>query len=679
MFRISILETGEFFVMGESSLPMDFQSSFFNRQGDFLGDKSFSGKLPLLPNRRLIRNSHYINTDNALRTVQVMMWLKDMPFKEAVMTFRIENVDIVYELKLNSSIIAPQLKTKKLHELADPNIDDQLNFPNAVEFRNYMMSTTVAIPGTVPMYFFPYKNELAYKDIPVADQGAYPDIAFPVNPYINAWKINLSTLLGQFVVDVGPADSETHTPFFTVAYVVKRILKYFGYTPQGEWLESEIANRVCIFSNISVLKYSIADYVYFMPDIVVSDFLKELRTQFGLLIAFNQTDMLCTVSSLKNMRVKGKVVDLRTKQLAKSYRETGTSPSAYTITQAFEDSDKAFENISKDTMPVLNIGVAADNSTVEPITLNGVATMMIKETSPAHATFRNWRIPNIKMPVCPTTPLDQISDFKESDRHNFKLRFLYYHGMVQDSAADLYPYGSSDNLDFSDNQLTPFTLALNFNGAAYSGMQEYYTYLKNSRPFQQGFKLNHQDLRDLTPDSRILVKDLNEATVECMYDVASADLGKGPVIMALITLYPDIQPNNTQQILPIEGVPVDPPIPPPDNGLVYVKLVTQNFKNVDHPYPPPRYQTINMDVVARFYSDAAGTIPKDVVSLNIRLKIAFSNPAGTPATFSYLNVNCTSAGSESMLLANAQQFTNQGGTPLVWEYFIDASTLYTVI
>ena len=674
MLRLQVITTGEFFVMGDGALTIDIQSSLFNKQDDFLGSKSFPGKLPLEPNRRYLGNRHYINSSNAGRSLQVMMWLGFLPYKEVKMVYTIENDLINYTLYIDAGIIARQLKTLKMIELDVAGYSEQINFSGPDEFRAYMNTTVTAAPGTMPVVFFPFKNTAAYKVIPADQYSAYPDIAFPVNSYMNAWQIDPLTGNGTFMVEaVGADKSETQVAFFYLVHIIKGLLKFLGYEPIGSWLTDPDAIRIVVFNNIATQRYYLHDFWLDMPDILASDFIKELRSAFGLLIDFDQTNKRCIIESIDALKASA-AKDFRKRQLKNTYRETGTAANAFTITRPAEDLDKAFTDEEKALLPVLSIGDTAGALDVQDISLISVDTKMITELSPANADATTWRIPNIEMPIYPEIPLNQISDFKTPDRNKFKLRFLYYHGMKPNGVGNLYPYASSDNLDKDGHVLTNFTLALNTTGTTYSLLQRYYRLIMNAKPFEQSVLLNRQEMLELKASDKILIQDFDHSTVECLLDVAGADLGRGELIEVKLTLYPIIIPDNELQILPDPSVPVLPPPPPFDNGVVYVKMTFSNFQNIDHPYPPPRYQTINFDVIVNFYEDAAMVTPKDVTDLAVHWKVI------SPFTGPYIATTiCTSTGHQVILAANAQQSTNQGGTLLVWNYNLEPGILYHII
>jgi hypothetical protein len=678
MLRISRYDTGEFFVLGESTFTLDRYSNLFSKEDEFLGDRGQSGDALLEPNRAVIKNAQFVNSSNRLRKLQVISWLDAEPQSVATMLFTVEDERLVYQLYMNSSNVAKDLREKKLYQLVGEGVDGQINFSTIAEFKAYMLSTTVAEPATMPMVYFPYKNDGAYDEAAYAEDGDVSDINYPVNQYINAWKVVPETGIGNFILDpAGGPDRQTQTPFFYQVYVVRRVLQYLGYELGGSWQHDENAKRTVIFSNItSVSVTNIPDYTYFMPDISIGDLIKTLRTEDALLISFNEGTRVCTIDTLQYLKRNAKVIDLRGKQLAHSFRETGTAANAYAITRAVEDKDKAYAEAELGDLPIITVGDITGLN-VEPVELATVATRMITEVSPDDALSTTWRVANIKMPVYPRTPLDQVSSVATADMHSFKLRRLYWHGMQPAENGNDYPYGSADNLDFNGDKLTDFTLSLQVTGSTFNALLELYTYKADSKPFELSFLLNKTDLLGIEPNSMILAMDpWDLSSVYCLWDQISADQGNQQLYFVKIVLWPDIQPDNVLQYIP--EIPEPEPEPPYDNGVVFVKLILRNWTNVNHPFPPPAYQTIDHDVVVLFYEDAGATIPKDVIGLGVILRTVYSRPPSYTTNSTY-TFPCTSTGHEKILLTQAPQSSTQGGILQSWTYEVMPHTSYTII
>src|SRR5882757_3131028 len=154
MFRIRINSTGKYIVLGDKqSLPVEINSTLFNNQDELLGSKSYPGTAPLEDNQAEIQNAQLILTDPALRKIPVTAFLGASPFKECSFNFTIKGKEINYNLYFDASLIVNILKTVTLNHLSDPLINDQLNFDNQDEYLAYIMSTTTAAPGTMPMVF----------------------------------------------------------------------------------------------------------------------------------------------------------------------------------------------------------------------------------------------------------------------------------------------------------------------------------------------------------------------------------------------------------------------------------------------------------------------------------------------------------------------------------------------
>ncbi len=288
-----------------------------------------------------------------------------------------------------------------------------------------------------------------------------------------------------------------------------------------------------------------------MPDISIPDFFKELRLVFGLLIDIDLTNHTAIVESLVNLETTAQVTDLRASQVM-SFRETTDTTAFYVVTQPIDTDDTSYA-AGYTPVPV-QIGSQATAVTETDVTLKSVSTNMITVAAPLDAQIvspiqAEWRIPYIKQAVYGQAPMDQFNTVDLSDKNNFQLRFLYYHGMQPNTGGYLYPYGSSDNLNVFGGALTAYNLSMSPGAQDFSPLQAYYTFLFNSKPFELGVSLSLQQLVSLKANSRILVKDpYNFSTVSAIFDQVAADLSQdNKLIQAKITMYPIVLPNNTRQ------------------------------------------------------------------------------------------------------------------------------------
>jgi hypothetical protein len=670
LLRLQIVESGQFLIMAkENVLTVEIRSTLFNDQDDLLGSFSYEGTIPLEPNRHLIQNAHLINTSAKLRTLNVLMYLGAIPYKQVVFNFTITDNDINYHLFIDTSIVARQLKALKMNQLRQGNLDDSVYLGNYDTFKSYISATVTDAPGTKPMVFFPFKNDGAYKIIAPGTPG-YASFDLPVNKIFNDWAVTDGVPGFTFSPAAGPY-KHTFMPCFYLVYILMRIAKYFGLTPVGEWLKEETSKRIVIVSNIPLLEIStIPDVTYFMPDIGVNEFLKFARTEYGLLIDIDLTTNIMLIESFENLQGTDAILDIRDRQIA-GFRETGTTLQSYTLTRPAADNDTAFSDDEKKDMPVAVIGDQSGAYEIDDIELTSVATKMITENKPGSAD--SWRIPYIKQPVYGSAPFDQISELAYADRSKFKIRALYWHGMVDDSGGYPYPYGSADNVDMNGKVLSTFSLAIGSAGSAILSAKRFLEFKQNSKPLEVSFFSTPGEYMKLNAKTRILIKDRNDATVSCLFDSSIADFANRSTIFAKVTVYPIIWSSNAAQVNPIIAPP--PTVPPYDNGVVYVKLLLLNVTITQRFNPPPSYNITTADVVLFFYEDAAGTIPKNVIDLpvSINLKQYFQSSVSSG------NYTVTSNGTTQMVAQQGLISSGQSGQSSSAEYKVNPSAKYTVL
>lgn len=723
-----------------STLTADFMSTLFQAQADLIGSYTYPITLPLEPNQRFIENAQIIATDTSKRTLNVIFWLGASPFKQCKLYFTIETDQngksiINGNLYIDLALIVNQLKAIKLNQLAGEDMN--LYSPESrAAFKDYITTGAAAPPSQYPYVFFPYKNEGAYIDaayvlIPIwkssvsygvgnkvtfgnhiyqcihtsgigddpvswldsqlvntpqqwTDITVYPDIIVPVSDIINRWEIDDSGDAGFVVEDTFPI-GQTYTPFFYLPYVLTRICAYFGFTVQSHTLTTDDFKRLTIYSNIPLnAECIIADFFNYMPAMLVSDFIKELRTDFGLMVDFDPLRKVCVIESLDYLETVQDVMDLQPFQTTQ-LRETGTQSQAFTIEQPADPNDKAYTDNDAINPTQLVIGDPNTAVQVTDIQLNSAPTKMIINQTPVPVfetlldnpdmVITNQRIPWIKIPICGQSPLDQVSTVQFADRFNFKLRFLYYHGMQLDDGGFSYPYGSSDNLDINLKPLRPFTLSLTPSGTDYQAMQHYYTYLKNSKPLELIFQMARPFFAKLQNYRRIIIRDRNNASISCLISQVTATFTNGKdVIACRLTLYPKVMPSNLVEIRP--PAPPDVTPPPFDNGTVFLQMIQDNPGEIISPIPP-HYVTHTNDIKLHFYSDAGITV-KDVTDLDVRYQVQEIHNTVVIST-SVVKVSATSTAGVYSLLLSAPEDLTEGPNEWEWIYTPLPSALYTII
>jgi hypothetical protein len=622
MFKLQHKQSGRFFEQ-VGVCTVEQHTTLFNNQDELLGSLSMAKEMPLTKtNKAIIENAHYILTANGKRQFDVIVWLGDMPYKDASFVYTVESNLAKYTLFFDLAQVANLLKVRKLSE-ASHSAEDQMDFANYDAFQAYMMETVDGTAATHPMVFAPYRNTGAYQVIPLTDYHLYPDLVLPAETLFNRWEMN-EVGVGSFKVDHNFPIGQTQTPFFYVVYLLKRVMNYLGYPVTGKWCTQESSQRITMGTNIAVPAPILPDFTYFMPDILISDWLKDLRSNFGLLIDFDFTRQVSIVESITNLKAAQTTVDLRNAKIAGTYRETTNARYSYLVTRAVDDKDTAFTDDEKAALPSLTIGITGPNIEQKPIALKSVATKMVVEAAPSRGDIMtpigaNWRIPFLKQPIAPAVPLNQITLATYADRGNFKPRYLYYYGKKPNDAGYLYPYISADNLDVLGAVIDNYSLALNASAFSFHELRNYFQFIYDSRPFEMKFTLSRAQFFSVVSNARILVHDENMATVSGFLDVNTADLGLGKKYVAAITIYPHIIPNNTIQITN-ESPVIPPPEPPFDNGVVYVGLTMINYQTNENEHSDPPFLSFSADVQVKFFMYPIFDNPTLVVDLPVRIR-----------------------------------------------------------
>lgn len=624
--------SGEFFSIPDSEvMTVELLSTLFNQSDQLLGSYSYQFKLDDNEhNRRLLQNAQLITSSQALRSMVVKVWLQGKPWKSMKMMVCRTDGYFEAQMLIDNGIVASKLKTLKLNEIYSFDHSSFVNFNTYADQTAFYKTAAAADPGTYPMTFFPVRNT---EWMPQDDQTTYAQYyAYPLSNYLNEWDgINQ-----VFVTDLQAPYKHLEVPYFFVTYVMKRIIWYLGYTPVGAWFDDPDANRLVIDSCVGIDGLGVADMPYYLPDVLVTEFVKAIRTKESLLIDFNENDKTCLVDSWDGLLNSLDFIDLRDYQSAE-HNDFVPTAQGFTITETKDDKDKLFntddsQNAAVTTAPEIVIGDGSNS-----VQLAVSTTKMLVENAPFYdPTLQiKWRVPQVQKNYSATVKYSFINAVNSVDRSKFALRMYYYHGMKKDAKGNLYPYASADNLDYNLQPLTAYSLSFNQNNTTQVRAQRFYNFQLASKRMEVPFILPAEVFVKMVNSKKVLLRDLNNATVSAVLDQLTADIDKNEMVLAKAMLYSRPLENNTTGIdVTVVAIPVD-------NGVVYAKLVLRNQQYVGGTVNGSHTTGTSVDVWVEFYADAAATTAKNVTGLQVTWQnVRDANPPTTSGTFQHVT-DCT--------------------------------------
>jgi hypothetical protein len=480
------------------NLEMEFHSPIFNENA-FLGSWTYNFSLPLsAKNKKLLDHPHILENSKKTQSYDVQLFLDNVFFEIGTLTVSDIGTRINCRMGIAESSFLFKAKNKTLKDLDFWSLD--LYSPetsyNPLAYFKYLAENP-DIDNTI--VFYPYENKKLGDNFDSEDlKDNYNTNAFYVNYYKDAAFVeDAFAVAGHWII---------YNPAVYVAKLVEEIFIKFGiniqhnemrYSNALKWLTllhcSSINEQVFPTLNLFQDTVNFSDIV---PDVLIVDFLKALKSTFLLIPFINNGKMdyksFFSISSLNKFYDFGAIVKdslLPSPRKGINYKLSLANPNK---DDYFKDNVKAFdvddyesfssgavlpswttyptpgslflcttdnffyEWVLKDS-PVSNPPAAddfewvkvsfnfykdynSDDSIEETVAIESVACTALNNESPfqdeLYGSSRKWFIPRIEQPIW----VKYIFNTYDNDPED--IRFLNYLGMQEDSNGWEYPMAS---------------------------------------------------------------------------------------------------------------------------------------------------------------------------------------------------------------------------------------------
>ncbi|OIN59829.1 hypothetical protein [Arsenicibacter rosenii] len=421
--------------------------------------------------------------------------LAGMLYRRCTFSYRIRDAKIDGYLKIDGGEAFSKLKEKRLGEVLPAGIP-MAGYPGQLKAR--LRQIAAMAPGSFPFTFFPVYNELMIEP----EFGADKLPGFTRSSYINNWDRY------DFVVDSAGKTGNLISPQFYLAWIVEQVLLAAGYRMQGDFFSRPEIRRLVVL-NLTAMSVKTGfsslfpDYVYpryHVPDMTVSDFLKAVKTRFGLVFGFNSTEKTCTIRCFSDVWRERPDRDWRSFQKP-DYGIEEASGSGYTIEEYLDPEDELYKvPDGKGGLTLSQPGTYVSGDGANRITMP-VGTANITYLVTPYNQAAKWIVPVVRQPGNILDPAYQASARYVTDgqrKNSCGLRLLSYMGMQKDSAGSLYPLATSAVRDGTQAQISSFSPALSGRfGGWHGGLALYYYFLSNTRKVTADMLLPAQELAAL--------------------------------------------------------------------------------------------------------------------------------------------------------------------------------------
>ncbi len=427
-----INEQGLVLELGEHSIPVERHNPLFNDPEKFFQDITYPGTAPLSPaNRSFIKNGHLVEADNSVYEFPVQVRYRGTPYFKGLFNYRIAEGGIDYTLRLNFGALADRVKNTRLPEI---RIGRSVLFISSPAAFAEHMTDTLQHPENYPYCFFPIKNTNKVPD------GTEEAPVSETYEFMNHWRyaeqsVGTSGALGLY--------STCEAPLWKLKHILQVVAEYLGLTAAGDLYGAEHYDDIYIYTRrcIDFLDNPrIMPPMWYMPNITVAEFLKEIRERMHFSIDFDLYAGQMVVNVPDLIYCGTDIVDI-SEYVEQVKEHEPITREGYLVTLKPDQQDDVFKQADDSYQPVyaLRVGKGADTLEMKCGTLksSGDGTNRFAETRQELLWTNEDHF-----------PLKDASD--PSTRNEWPLRLVRYLGFNETSPGKYYPESEGYDVNLTD-------------------------------------------------------------------------------------------------------------------------------------------------------------------------------------------------------------------------------------
>ncbi|MDJ1480294.1 hypothetical protein QNI16_07345 [Cytophagaceae bacterium YF14B1] len=375
----------------------------------------------------------------------------------------------------------------------------------AVNYKSGILSATVKTLDD-EYALFPIRNSLFFQEDTVVD-----GFAGYVNLYNN----------GAFT---GPI-----TPFPYLKFILSEIVRNYGYSLTGAWLNEDYVKRLVIYNNYQpsypgqaagAAPNGALNYQKHVPDVTITTFLNALRQLFCLAYIVNANNKTIQIVRLKDVINDTSFIDWTDKS-ERTFKEDVADRIGYTLKQTVETEDELNKSLATDWAEY-KYGAGGELVTTEMSTLHMVRVPQ---------SFRNWLVPA-------TEQVGSSPFYGTGESNKFTPRLLMYAGLKNDSMSTPYPLGSAVNEVYSGAPFTDRSLQYAGQYGLYEkNWKEWIAFLDKTRTVQYSVQLSMSDLLTLDPTRKVIIDKVKYFYDKIKFNVSMKEgIGKATIDLKKVTV-----------------------------------------------------------------------------------------------------------------------------------------------
>ncbi|WP_234733221.1 hypothetical protein [Tellurirhabdus bombi] len=600
------------------------QASMLMADDTLPGSFSYPISFPLNEaNKRFLQYAYRPDRLKPSMELPVQVTLQGHLYRQCTFSYRLSDGKGDGHLKIDSGELGEAFSKKSLLEVLTDEID--LGVPVTANGQAAVLGLSTRMreiaelaPGQFPLTFFPVKN-LGFME-PSTEFNSSKLPGYQPRPYVNTFQN------GTFWADTQTALGYHVVPFFYLSYIMERLLAGVGYRMTGELATDPEFQRLCILNMTAMQSGRRIDRPFrvktgmHLPEMSAGDFLKAIRSRYGLLYNFNANTRECRIQTFKTLSRQPRLVDVSPFQL-QGYGIEEPSLKGFKVLDYIDDADTLFQDAGKQVEPTPQlVGLAK-----QEIKLQAGAPKMLRELSLAGSQFvadAFWNLPQVNQPGNLVDPIYRESarylDEQGNRRNKVGLRLVTYQGFQADTKNQPYPFATSD-----------FSQLEGYYGVWRRFLRPYYFFRDNTQKVTQSLRLPVSRLADLDNNSRLGLR--LEDDILAGYLPGKLQFEAGAADQLLVRLEVQTLPSDLES----QGG-----YNKPYEGEIWVRLdvLTKNMESGVS--GNETYTRQKADLALTFWADREATRPLEASALPVNIEFT-TREALTGTTVSVVQVTAT--------------------------------------
>ncbi|MGB4776632.1 MAG: hypothetical protein WBP45_15750 [Daejeonella sp.] len=641
---------------------IEWVSTAFNNSEDLLGSFSYPVELANTPNNdRLLNFARHLSARSSRKQIEVIPHLFGTPWKKCDFEFELKSGRISGNLKIDNGAFATIIKEKELPAMFAAS-GDRPDF--VIQMGNNLSSLSLALinsrtPGAAPYTFYPHFNDGAFGG----------DLTTGKKRIINNWY-HIAVNPTFWIISNADNDINWFNASLYLTWVLEQVCNYLGYQATGDFMEDEFI-RSLVIDNTGLINpkefynpngYQLKPHKH-LPKMKLTDLFKQLREEFKLVYYFDSDTKKAHFVFSDTVITSGEAIDLKNYVQTKKIDTKRLSETGYELVQGFDDADEFFK-----IKPYVKSFFIGNETIPKKIELPIGTAFMRSEPNVNFSGNPIWRLPIKRQVANAYHILADGTDAYNVDyysKNEFKLRLLSYRGMMEDSLGNEYPYATSDGL--APDGVTVICPSLwlgGENGILNRYHRNWYGFYLQTEETKLKLNLPHSILSKLSPLKKVRFETEQGTAIEAMMSKLSFQAEEQTrLLKADFVVFPFY---NQTAIGPIsssdfeEGEVI--------NEDIWAKLVLENVNHQNKPWPnSTTKKSEHGDVVLYFYYDQAGTLPRVVSNLAVKVIQKYLGLHPPPK---YTPLTATVSGSRAVFpnLEQTELYYNYGSKYRTWKY-----------